>query len=473
MHFHTFQDDAMGTDDAVALSERLRRGEVSVAELTEAAIARAEQLQQHCPALTSERFEQALSESKTAKQPGKQQSVFSGMPTFVKDNLPTKGHPTSFGSAAVRTAIEKRHDPYAKQFAALGFNILGKSSLPEFGLNASTEPQHSDATCNPWHKGHSAGASSGGAAALVAAGVVPVAHGNDGGGSIRIPAACCGLVGLKPTRGRHVNSLAARALPINLVSEGILTRSVRDTAYFHHEAESHYHNPKLPKLPLILGPDTRRLRIALLSEPLSDQQLDADTQQSLISTAEKLEAMGHHVDPITFPVKETFAEDFPLYWAMMAFSLKHTGKLALLNRFDPDKLDPLTHGLADYFKQRALRTPVALVRLRQQAKRYLTLFGNYDVMLSPTLNQAPPELSHLSPDVPFDELFERLRAYVGFTPLANVAGSPAISLPMGQSKNGLPIGMQFCADIGREDLLLKLAYELEESQPWAQLHHMG
>ena len=465
--FHTFTDDALGTSDCVDLAMRLRRGDLSLRELTEASIQRAEKLSEMIPVYAEESFELALERAEQIHHD--ERSLFQGLPTFIKDNLPTEGFATGFGSAAVAPQPEKRHDPYARQFTAMGFNLLGKSSLPEFGFNATTEPCHDEPTANPWHLAYSAGASSGGAAALVAAGVVPLAHGNDGGGSIRIPAACCGLVGLKPSRGRHVNSMAARALPINLVSEGVLTRSVRDTAYFHYLAETHYQNAKLPRLPLLLSPGKQRLKIALLSESVSGKPTDSETLATLESTAHLLADLGHSIEPIRMPVAESFAEDFPLYWAMMAFAVSRTGKLAWGKRFSQERLDDLTKGLSRYYQQRILKTPLALVRLQQQARNYLSTFRDFDLILSPVLSQKPAPLQHLSPAVPFEELFDRLRAYVGFTPLANVAGSPAISLPMGSSKEGLPIGIQLAADKGREDLLIELAFELEQARPFRTL----
>lgn len=462
---HTYSDDALGHSDCVDLAMRLRKGEVHHKEIVAASIQRAEDFSRVIPAITSHAYDQALTQA--AKVRANDKAIFNGLPTFIKDNLPTQGFATSFGSAAVTPKIEKRHDPYARQFTRLGFNVLGKSSLPEFGFNATTEPLHGEPTANPWNPAFSAGASSGGAAALVAAGVVPIAHGNDGGGSIRIPAACCGLVGLKPSRGRHINSLAARALPINLVSEGALTRSVRDTAYFHYLAESHYQNPHLPRLPLILSPGKQRLKIALLSESASGQPTDTETLDTLERTAQLLENMGHDLVPIDMPVADCFAEDFALYWAMMAFVVSHSGKLAFGLSFNKAKLDGLTKGLSQYFRDRLHRSPLALYRLRREARRYLNTFNDVDLILSPVLSRSTAPLQHLSPDVPFETLFERLRNYVGFTPLANVAGSPAISLPMGFCTDGLPIGIQLSADVGREDLLLELAYALENAQPWS------
>lgn len=471
---HAFSNDALGTSDTVELTQKLQRREVSPEELAEAAINRAALVSEKLNAIESHCFDHL----KNIKP--QLDNAFSGIPSFIKDNLPVKGFPTSFGSAAVYPKAEKYNDPYTKQFLNLGFSVLGKSSLPEFGLNASTEPLHKAATVNPWNLEHSCGASSGGAAALVASGVVPIAHGNDGGGSIRIPAACCGLVGLKPSRGRHVNSLAARALPLNILSEGVLTRSVRDTAMFHYEAEKLFRNKKLPpisatNMPLSYSHDStnkKRLKIGLVFDSVTGVKTDDETRETLVETATVLQSLGHNVKEIPLPITEQFGEDFSHYWAMMAFAVKNTGKLAFNRKFDSKKLDGLSLGLSDYYRQRMLQTPLVMYRLRKQAREALHVFDNVDAILLPTVGHTPPALGHLSPDLPFEELFERLRAYVGFTPMANVTGSPAISLPGGISSDNTPIGVQIISNVGREDLSLDLAYELEANQPWKHLYEI-
>lgn len=466
---HSFANDALGSSDAIGLVQRLKKKDLSPLELRATVVSRAQQVNGTLNAIASDCF---------AQKPALQASdkhLFSCLPTFVKDNLPVKGFHTGFGSAAVTPKREKRHDPYARQFIKMGFDVVGKSALPEFGFNATTEPEHQSATLNPWNTEHSCGASSGGAAALVAAGVVPLAHGNDGGGSIRIPAACCGLVGLKPSRGRHVNSLAARSLPVNIVSEGVLTRSVRDTAFFHYEAEKFYRNKKLPKLPLVTEPGAERLRIGLVMDTLTGTPLDEDVSESLFETARQLQAMGHQVEEIPFPVDLSFADDFALYWSMMVFLVKHSGKLAIGEKFAPEKMDGLSHGLAAHYQKQLYKTPLMLLRLKRHGQRILKRFAKnkVDIILSPTLGHAAPPLGYLSPEVPFDLLFERLRAYVGFTPLANVSGAPAISLPLAMSRENLPIGMHFMANMGREDQLLALAFELEEACKWKHLDQAG
>lgn len=459
IHGHT--GDALGRDDATGLARRIDRGEVSVAEVTEAAIARARSLEPALAAIASDDFARARRLERAPVN-----GVFAGVPTFIKDNLAVTGLATGHGTAAIQPRPARHTDPFAKQYLAQGFVCLGKSRLPEFGFNASTEPEHLPATVNPWHPGYSAGASSGGSAALVAAGVVPIAHANDGGGSIRIPAACCGLVGLKPSRGRLVDSQAARALPLNIVAEGVLTRSVRDTARFYLGAERSYRNPQLPAIGEVTGPASRRRRIGVVIDSLNGLRTDQATRASVETTAKLLADLGHGIEPIAVPVDPRFADDFALYWAMLAFAVRVTGRKTIDPSFDRRKVDGLTRGLDRMFRKRMHRLPAALWRLRRSHEHYRKAIQGFDAVLSPVLGHATPELGYLSPGLAFDTLFERLRRYVCFTPLANATGAPAISLPLGRDTRGLPLGIQLMGPYGQERTLLELAFELEAATPW-------
>jgi len=468
---HAYQDDALGIKDAIALVQDLRAGSVSATELAQAARKRALRVDSSIHAITFNRHNHTRINHAPFEH-AKTSMFFQGIPSYIKDNIAVKGLPTSYGSAAFKPKTEIRHSSYTKQFLATGVNILGKSALPEFGFNATTEPAHTAPTCNPWHLDYSSGASSGGAAALVAAGVVPFAHGNDGGGSIRIPAACCGLVGLKPSRNRHINEFAAKTLPINIVSEGVLTRSVRDTAYFHFELQKHYHNKKLPLLPLVISPNKKRLRIGLFTDSVTGFSSDTETRETVLKTARLMEEAGHNVKEIKLPISAQFAEDFGLYWGMLSFLVKKSAKQLFNSSFKPELLDPFSHGLANHYFKHIHKTPLFLFRLKQQAQVFKKQFEQLDAVLSPVLAQTTRPLGELHPNTPYDILFDRLMRYASFTPIANVAGTPAISLPMGMSRDGLPIGIQLASDIGKEQTLLELAYELEEAQPWQHLHNI-
>ncbi len=258
---HAFADDALAADDAVGLVARMRDGAVSAAEIVDAAVARAERVQPALHGLCYQAFDHARAEARDPR-PG----YFSGIPTVVKDNVDVAGMPTQHGSRAWVARMAKSDGDVARVLRGTGLVLLGKTQLSEFGFNASAEFPDDDPVHNPWHTDHSSGASSAGSAAFVAAGVVPIAHANDGGGSIRIPASCCGLVGLKPTRGRMPSDKMMREMPVKIVADGVVTRSVRDTAVFYREAEKIYRNLELPPIGDIRGPARRRLRIALVTQ---------------------------------------------------------------------------------------------------------------------------------------------------------------------------------------------------------------
>ncbi|MFJ3791016.1 amidase [Kitasatospora sp. NPDC090091] len=459
---HAFGDDALGEHDAVALAALVRAREVSPAELAAAAAARAERVD---AALAPVAFA-APGGPRTA--PSGDGGALYGVPSYLKDNVDLRGMPTTHGSSAFRAKPARRTAGFAEQFLGTGLAVLGKTRLPEFGLNASTEFAEARPVRNPWRTSHSPGASSGGSAALVAAGVVPIAHANDGGGSIRIPAACCGLVGLKPTRGRLVPNDQGRRLPIDLVTDGVLTRSVRDTAAFFAAAERHHRNPALPPLGLVEGPGDRPVRIGLVVDsPLAVS--DEPTRRAVERTAERLEAMGHKVVPATLPFGEEFSRDFTSYWGYIAFLIATTGKLLLDPGFQAGKLDGLTTGLRRSFHREFHRTPGVLRRLRRAEAAYAGLFRDHDVILSPVLAHTPPPIGHLSPNVAFDELLERLRRYVAFTPVNNVTGGPGIALPGEAAGNGLPVGVHLSAAHGQERVLLELAFALEADRPWRRI----
>jgi amidase len=458
---HAFTDDALSDHDAVAVAGLIRTGEISAREAADAAIARAEKLEPELNAVVFAAYD--------GLEPSTVDGLLAGVPTYVKDNTDVAGMPTNHGTAAYVGKPAAKHGPYGGQYLGSGMTVLGKSRLPEFGLNASTEFADAEPTRNPWHLEYSPGASSGGSAALVASGVVPIAHANDGGGSIRIPAACCGLIGLKPTRGRHLNADQARSMPINLVSEGVVTRSVRDTATFLAAMERTWRNPALPPVGLIEGPANRRLRVGLMTASLGGVEADAETAATVAETADRLAKMGHEVEPTTLPVGEEFVEDFVNYWGLLAFFAGALGKRTLDKEFDARKLDGFTKGLASAYRRHFYRTPVTVFRLSRVKHAYADMMTKHDVVLSPVLAHSPPKLGHLSPNVPFDELLARLQNYVAYTPLNNVAGTPAISLPTGATAAGLPIGVQLSGAHGDERTLLELAFALEQDRPWRRI----
>ncbi len=455
-------NDALGTDDATGLLARLARREVSAAELRSAAIDRGRSVN---PALN------AVTEWVGAADPAQTwgatpDAPLAGLPTLIKDNEDLEGYRATHGSNAVVDRPATMSSPWVAQFLSFGADPIAKTTLPEFGLTASTESSRFGATRNPWNTGHTVGGSSGGTAAFVAAGVVPLAHGNDGGGSIRIPAACCGLVGLKPSRGRLIDWPAMAKVPVPIVVQGVLSRSVRDTALYYATAERAFHDPALPPIGHVIGPGGERLRIAVVLDGYQGLQVAADTRQVVARTADVLAGLGHHVEVVPSPLDTRFASDFLLDWAMTAFLLTVTGRRLFGQGFDASRTEPFTKFLVRRFLAEIERAPFAVRRLRRLVRDHEPFFRTYDLLVSPVLNHAAPPVGHLSADVEPREQLVRLLRFMAVTPLQNVSGSPAVSLPLGRSDDGLPVGVQVAAPFGHERRLLEIAFELEEAMPW-------
>jgi amidase len=458
---HAYGDDVLADHDGIALAALIRAREVSRREVVEAALLRADKVDGALHAVQVLDADRAL---RAPVRPG----PFSGVPTFVKDNTDLAGYPTNHGSEAFVATAATRDAPFARTLLGAGLVPLGKSRLPEFGFNASTEFMTQDPVRNPWDTNYSAGASSGGSAALVAAGVVPLAHANDGGGSIRIPAAACGLVGLKPTRGRFVPGPTERVLPVNLVGEGVVSRTVRDTAHFFAHAEQVRRARGLPPVGLVEGPAERRMRIGLVIDSVTGVPTDEQTRAAITATADLLSGLGHEVVEMTPPMDQQFADDFVLYWGLLGFlTSRIPGRL--LPELDRSRFDALTLGLSEYYVKHRRETIGAIRRLRASRHDYARAIRGYDAVLTPVLAHTTPPLGHLSPTVPFEQLLQRLVAYAAFTPLNNATGSPAISLPMGATTTGLPIGIHLMGAHGAERTLLELAYELEAAKPFRRL----
>ncbi|MEU9292292.1 amidase [Streptomyces sp. NPDC048266] len=457
---HAFRDDALGEHDAVGLAEAIRRGEVSAAEAARDAAERVRAVEGRLHAAQVHLDPPAT---------GASDGLLAGVPTFVKDNTDYLGLPTGHGSAAFTPRAARRHAPFTRQFLSSGVAVLGKTRLPEFGFSPATEYDGAEPVRNPWNTDHSAGGSSGGSAALVAAGAVPIAHANDGGGSIRIPAACCGLVGLKPTRGRVVPNAQSRQLPLDIVSDGIVSRSVRDTAAFLAAAETYWRNPKLPPLGLVEGPSGRRLRIGFLVDSPNGVRADTATRAAVTETAATLERLGHTVEPVELFLDPRFTEDFLTYWGMLSFLLGVTGR-ALGTDFDRRRMDGLSRGLREDYLKAWRRTPGVLRRLRRTREAYAAAFRGLDLILTPVLAHTTPEIGHLSPTVPYRTLIERILAYVAFTPVNNVVGTPSISVPAATpTDQGLPVGVMFSGRPGSERTLLEVAFALEADRPFRRV----
>jgi amidase len=463
---HAFGDDALGDHDAVGLVEALRAGTVSAAELVDAAIARTEAVNPALNGLAYAAFDRARARARASRPYG---GYFDGVPSYIKDNVAVEGMPTMQGTDAWDPVPLPADGDFAKVFLATGLVPLGKSQMSEFGFCAAAEHARIGPVPNPWDLGLTSGGSSAGSAVFVAAGVVPIAHAMDGGGSIRIPASCCGLVGLKPTRGRLPLDADVRKMPLKVVHNGVLTRSVRDTAAFYREAERAWRNPKLPAIGDVTGPGRRRLTVAVITRSLY-RDSSPEVRDLTLKTASVLEELGHRVEHVeTPPVPESFADDFVLYYALLAFALVHDGRRMFGESFDRAKLDEQTLGFERHARRNLHRVPLAIARLSAIRRRTATLFKTYDVVLTPTLPDPPPPIGHFDARGGYDQIIERLTDWLAFTPLQNATGDPAISLPLAQTATGVPIGMMFAAAPGQDRTLLELSYELEEARPWARI----
>ncbi|ORB53443.1 amidase [Mycobacteroides saopaulense] len=465
---HAFTEDALGDLDATGVAERIASGEVTAAECAEAAIVRLERVNPSLNAVEFKDFPRARERAAAAEDPAGTPSAFRGVPTATKCNIHVAGMPLTEGSAAISPTLQTVDGPFTRQFLSTGVVPIASTTMPEYGWSASTERSGGSVTRNPWHTDFSAGGSSGGSAALVAAGVVPIAHGNDGGGSIRIPAAACGLVGLKPSRGRLLGDPSSGAAPVKIVADGVLVRSVRDCARFFEAAELHYRNPKLTPIGHVDRPVQRRLRVGLCMDSPFTPATDTATRQAVNSAAELLESLGHTIEPYTPAVLPSFKVDFEDYWSFLAFAVAKGGP-RLFDGFDATRLDPLTIGLSRRFVRRSYRTPLFLARLAASARVYERGFLGIDAVLTPVLTHTTPRIGYLSPDQDVDVLLDKLSSYVGFTPVHNASGAPAISLPLGSDPDGLPIGVMFSGPRGSERTLLELALEIEEAQPFSML----
>ena len=459
-----FCSDALGTLDGVGIAERISSGEISAAEAVDAAIARAKSVNPALNAIVTETFDTARAQVKDPVT-----GSFAGVPSFIKDNEDVQGAPTLWGTRAVPNKPAGKSSRFVKQFFSTGLVCLGKTALPEFGLTATTESLAFGTTRNPWHTDYSTGGSSGGSAALVASGVVPIAHGNDGGGSIRIPASCCGLVGLKPSRGRLERVEGSQLMPVNIVYEGVLTRTVRDTATFYYGAEKYRRAHRMPEIGDVKHPGKKRLRIAFFTDLPYGTPAHSEAVHLVFRTGALCEELGHTVREIPCPCDAQMADDFIIYWGMLAFSFRFYGRFIISRGFDRSRLEDWTINLSRLFLKKSFKAPGVIKRLRRFADLYNDIFSTCDILINPSLAHPVPKLGYLGPEVPFDEAFERIRNYVAFTPLQNVSGAPAISLPLGFSSNGLPLGVQFGAAFGRERELLELAFELEEARPWSRI----
>jgi amidase len=453
--------------DATGLAAAIKRGDLSAAEAVETAIRRAEALQGTLNLIVNSDFDRALAKAKAAPS-----GPFGGVPFLIKDLIDYRGLPTRSGSQSGRYARAALiQAPNCDAFDRAGLVVIGKSATPEFGFLPTTEPVATGLTHNPWDLARSSGGSSGGSAVAVASGVVPAAHATDGGGSIRIPASHCGLFGLKPSRGR-IADFEGKASIADVGVEHVLTRSVRDSAALFALTEDTAPRASFPPVGLVSAPAKKRLRVGILLENGLGHSPTPEVLAATDAAAKLVASLGHHVEPTHLPYDGSqFIQDFLLLWANGALKLSDGLTKAMGRAPDETVLESFSLGLAEMARKAGPRAlGAALQRLEANALAYDTWFPahQFDVVLSPVLSSGPPMLGEVGPLVPFDTLVERLVEYVGYTPIHNLAGAPAMSVPLYWTDAGLPIGTMFAARVGNERTLFELAYELEAARPWAQ-----
>ena len=460
----SFKDDSLGDDDAVGIAEKIKKGDLNPLSITQDAIERAQEVNPHLNAIAVEDFDSALERSKESFT-----GVFHGIPTFIKDTDQVNGLPIYYGSRTLPGDISTKYSKTAKQVIATGLNHLGTSTTPEFGLTGTTESLRFGATRNPWNTGYSTGGSSGGSSALVAAGVIPIAHANDGAGSIRIPASCCGLVGLKASRGRIKDKEVPGYFPANILHDGVVTLTVRDTWAFHTSIEKHNPAKEYPPIGEISETYRKDLRIAVLTENCHGNQSDDVLVEAVHDVAKQCESLGHNIEMISNPFYKKFDLDFWLLWAHLAFYLRYGGRKEFSSNFDASQLEQWPQFLVNHHWKNLHKLPIAFWRLRKFASDYEKLLEGFDILLTPTLGTTPPKIGFFGPEVDGETHWHRINEYLTFTKYQNISGAPAITLPCSTDSEGLPIGIQFASRLGEDRLLLELSKQLEEASSWKSL----
>jgi amidase len=449
----------IGRLDAHGQAQLLRSGEATATDLVEAAILRIESLDSRLNALTVRSFQPARERAAASRS----NSGLCGVPYLLKDGLDYPGMPSRCGSRSKATAptASVRHE-YARRLDGAGLIPLGKTNVPEFGLLPTTESLLYGAARNPWSLEHSPGGSSGGAAVAVAAGMVALGHAADGGGSIRIPASCCGLVGLKPGRNGNVRARDRHFIEDFLVGDVLLSRTVRDSAWaFSLESPD--------ARPMVSSISSQRLRIAVAPRNLLGELPHPDVADAIARTADLCAKLGHEVTD-AWPSIDGAAviETFKTFWGYLAGGTVDFVRAAHPGAPLEDILEPWTLELAEWGLQLdGEHLERAFAHATQSSAAMSAFFGTHDAILSPVVRTPPPRIGQLAPTRPLAQLMPEMFDYVSYTPLHNLTGHPAISLPLFVSRDGLPIGSMFAAARGREDLLLSLAYELERECPWA------
>jgi amidase len=461
------------TRPAVELAGLIRSGEVSSSELVSASLERIEALQPTINAFTYVARDSALESAAQIKQGDDR--PFAGVPIAIKDNTPVQGMPLTMCSDLFGDFAPPFDAFLVQRLREAGFILVGKTALPEMGILPTTESRRFGPSRNPWDRDRTPGGSSGGAAAAVASGMVPIAHGNDGGGSIRIPAACCGLVGLKPARGRV--SMGPVIGQNFLTVDGVLTRSVADTAHAldvlagYETGDATWAPPPATPYAQAVAQKPGRLRIALALEPaLAGAELDPLYERATRDAAELLKSLGHDVREVSPPwVEMDLLPDFTRTFGPQVSMQTHVGGQIAGREPTEEDVEPLTWELYKHaLEVSSIDLQDSMRRLEGAARMAVAFLHEFDALLTPTLAQRPVrigEINGLGPD-PW-QTFVRGGYFTPYTAMFNVTGQPGISLPLYQGDDGLPTGIHLVGRPAAEDTLLALAAELEQALPWS------
>ncbi|MCS6925401.1 MAG: amidase [Candidatus Binatia bacterium] len=464
--------------DGTAQAELVRKGEITPLELVDAAIARIEHVNPRLNAVTIPLFEKARAQARRTDLP---HGPFRGVPFLLKDLVcASAGDPLHNGMRLLKElGFTAPYDTYlATKFRQAGFIFLGKTNTPELGLNATTEPEAYGPSRNPWDVRYSTGGSSGGSAAAVAAGLVPIAHANDGGGSIRIPASACGLVGLKPSRGRVSLGPDFGDAWHGLAIEGVVTRSVRDTAAVLDAisgmmpGDPYAAPPQRRPFSQEVGAPPGQLRIGFMRRaPAGRVPLHGDCIAAVESAAQLLSSLGHRVEESHPPAldEQAYSEHFSDVVASHTVQTFELLAQSIGRPLTRDDVELWTWTVAERGRRLSAGQYLGAIHWLQVWTRRVVQWwtDGFDLLLTPTLAAPPPPLGTLVADPRNPgEGWNRLLDLIQFTPAYNITGQPAISLPLHWNAAGLPIGIQLVAAFGREDLLLQVAAQLEQARPW-------
>ena len=459
--------------DAAGVASAVRSGELSARDAVETAIERIEALDPGLNAVIGRRFDEALAEVDS----GLPEGPLTGVPTLVKPlGADVAGLPATRGCRLFADKVAQVDSESVRRYRAAGMVVLGTSNTPEFGLNASTEPALHGPTRNPWRRTHSPGGSSGGAAAAVASGMVPVAHATDGGGSIRIPASMCGLFGLKPSRGRISPAPHPATLTGVTSVQHAVTRSVRDSALLLDVAagplRGDAYGIPAPTTTFSAAVDTEpgRLRVGLMTHLPDGPETHPDCVAAAEHGARLLESLGHELVPMEPAWDSAHVQTTSGVLMGTAFVVAVEDRLTELGRdLRDDDLEPFGRVLFEHYRSIGAGD---LVRASQHAQligwEVGRLFDQVDVLLTPTLCQPTPELGYLDVQRP-EVMYERATQFSAWTTTFNVTGMPAMSLPLAVDSTGLPLGVHVVADYAQESLLLSLAGQVERAAPWSAL----